>query len=97
MKSADFLAALSGSEAGIWVQSAEKNAGLPYLEGVAAPEQAASSRITVTLVLAAYDKETYQFSQLGGDISVTMDSTGNTRLVDLMDGKGMKEDNIGKG
>ena len=85
MKSADFLAALSGSEAGIWVQSAEKNAGLPYLEGVAAPEQAASSRITVTLVLAAYDKETYQFSQLGGDISVTMDSTGNTRLVDLMD------------
>lgn len=85
MKSAAFLAAISGSEAGIWAQSTEKNGGLPYLEGVAAPEQPAASRITVTLVLASYDKESYRFSQMGGDITVTMDSTGNTRLVDLMD------------
>lgn len=85
MKTADFLTALSGSESGIWVQDSEYNNGLPYLSSVKAPETAQTTQITVNIAVAAYNKATYSFEQSGDVISVTMDSNGNTRLVDLMD------------
>lgn len=85
MKAVDFLAALSGSESGIWVQDSEYNNGLPYLSSVKAPETAQTTKITVQIAIAAYNKATYSFEQSGDVISVTMDSNGNTRLVDLMD------------
>ena len=85
MKAVDFLAALSGSESGIWVQDSEYNNGLPYLSSVKAPETAQTTQITVNIAVAAYNKATYSFEQSGDVISVTMDSNGNTRLVDLMD------------
>lgn len=85
MKAADFLAALSGSESGIWVQDSKYNNGLPYLSSVKAPETAQTTQITVNIAVAAYNKATYSFEQSGDVISVTMDSNGNTRLVDLMD------------
>lgn len=85
MKADTFLTALSGSESGIWVQDSEHNNGLPYLNGVKAPETAQTTKITVQIAVAAYNKDTYSFEQSGDVISVTMDSNGNTRLVDLMD------------
>ena len=85
MKAADFLTDISGSESGIWVQNSERNNGLPYLSGVKAPETAQTTQITVNIAVAAYNKDTYSFEKSGDVISVTMDSNGNTRLVDLMD------------
>lgn len=85
MKTAAFLTALSGSESGVWVQDSEHNNGLPYLNGVKAPETAQTTKITVQIAVAAYNKDTYSFEKSGDAISVIMDSNGNTRLVDLMD------------
>ena len=85
MKADTFLTALSGSESGIWVQDSEHNNGLPYLSSVKAPETAQTTQITVNIAVAAYNKDTYSFEKSGDVISVTMDSNGNTRLVDLMD------------
>ena len=85
MKADTFLTALSGSAAGVWVQDSEYNNGLPYLSSVKAPETAQTTKITVQIAIAAYNKATYSFEQSGDVISVTMDSNGNTRLVDLMD------------
>lgn len=85
MKATDFLADLSGSESGIWVQDNEHNNGLPYLNGVKAPETVKTTQIKVNIAVAAYNKDTYSFEKSGDVISVTMDSNGNTRLVDLMD------------
>lgn len=85
MKADTFLTALSGSESGIWVQDSKYNNGLPYLSSVKAPETAQTTQITVNIAVAAYNKATYSFEQSGDVISVTMDSNGNTRLVDLMD------------
>ena len=70
---------------GSWTRDESKNDGLPYLKSVKAPEKTTTSKITVTIALTKYDKQTYNFSQMGTDISVTMDSDGNTRVVDLMD------------
>lgn len=70
---------------GIFAQDKEKNDGMPYLVAVKAPEKAKTTEITVKIALAVYDKNSYTFSQLGDEISVTMDSNGNTRVVDLMD------------
>ena len=85
MKTEAFLTVLSGSAAGVWTQDADHNNGLPYLAGVPAPETAQTTQITVNIAVAAYNKATYSFEQSGDVISVTMDSNGNTRLVDLMD------------
>lgn len=85
MKADTFLAALSGSAAGVWTQDADHNNGLPYLSSVKAPETAQTTQITVNIAVATYNKDTYSFEKSGDVISVTMDSNGNTRLVDLMD------------
>ncbi len=85
MKTAAFLTALSGSAAGVWTQDADHNNGLPYLNGVKAPETAQTTQIKVDIAVATYNKDTYSFEKSGDTISVTMDSNGNTRLVDLMD------------
>ncbi len=84
MQSGDFVKAL-GLEGVVWTRSADKNDGLPYLVGVPAPESQKAENITVSITLAVYDKQSYRFSQLGKSISVTVASTGNTRVVDLMD------------
>ena len=85
MKQEAFLTAISGSESGVWAQDADHNNGLPYLNGVKAPETATTTQITVQIAIATYNKDTYSFEKSGDTISVTMDSNGNTRLVDLMD------------
>lgn len=84
MQSSDFLRALNGS-GNAWIQNTEKNNGMPYLGDVKAPERAATDRITVEIAIATYDKNTYSFEKMGDTISVSMDSNGNTRVVDLMD------------
>ena len=85
MKTDAFLTAISGSDSGVWAREADKNGGLPYLLGVAVPETAVTAQITVKLAIASYDKNSYTFNRMGDVITVTMDSNGNTRLVDLMD------------
>lgn len=84
MQSTDFLIRLSGASP-VWAQSAEKNGGLPYLIGVAVPEGLPSSPITVEVALAVYDRENYSFSQKDEAVSVTLESSGNTRVIDVMD------------
>ena len=85
MKTDTFLTDISGSDSGVWAREADKNGGLPYLQGVAVPETAVTAQITVKLAIASYDKNSYTFNRMGDVITVTMDSNGNTRLVDLMD------------
>ena len=83
MKEASFLTELNKTAS--WAQDADKNNGLPYLTNVKIPEELPTSEITVKLALATYDKTSYEFKQKDKTISVTMESNGNTRLVDLMD------------
>ena len=85
MKTDTFLTDISGSDSGVWARQEDKNGGLPYLLGVAVPETAVTAQITVKLAIASYDKNSYTFNRMGDVITVTMDSNGNTRLVDLMD------------
>lgn len=85
MKTDTFRTAISGSDSGVWAREADKNGGLPYLLGVAVPETAVTAQITVKIAIASYDKNSYTFNRMGDVITVTMDSNGNTRLVDLMD------------
>ena len=85
MKTDTFLTDISGSDSDVWAREADKNGGLPYLLGVAVPETAVTAQITVKLAIASYDKNSYTFNRMGDVITVTMDSNGNTRLVDLMD------------
>ena len=85
MKTDSFLTAISGSDSHVWAREEDKNGGLPYLLGVAVPETAVTAQITVKLAIASYDKNSYTFNRMGDVITVTMDSNGNTRLVDLMD------------
>ena len=85
MKTDTFLTDISGSDSGVWAREADKNGGLRYLRGVAVPETAVTAQITVKLAIASYDKNSYTFNRMGDVITVTMDSNGNTRLVDLMD------------
>lgn len=85
MKTDGFLTDISGSDSGVWAREADKNGGLPYLQGVAVPKTAVTAQITVKLAIASYDKNSYTFNRMGDVITVTMDSNGNTRLVDLMD------------
>ena len=85
MKTDTFLTDISDSDSGVWAREADKNGGLPYLQGVAVPETAVTAQITVKLAIASYDKNSYTFNRMGDVITVTMDSNGNTRLVDLMD------------
>lgn len=80
-KKDDFKDKLGGN----WSRDDAINGGLPYLTDIDAPTQTATSSITVQIALAKYDKQSYSFTQMGDTISITMDSTGNTRLVDLMD------------
>ncbi len=84
MQGSDFLIKLAGAS-GVWLQAADKNGGLPYLNGPAVPEDLPTSAITVQIALAAYDKSSYAFSQMGQTVSVTLQSSGNTRVVDVMD------------
>ena len=85
MKTDTFRTDISGSDSGVWAREADKNGGLPYLLGVAVPETVVTAQITVKLAIASYDKNSYTFNRMGDVITVTMDSNGNTRLVDLMD------------
>lgn len=85
MRAGSFLTAIAVSVSGVWGQAADKNSGLPYLLGVAVPETAVTAKIAVKLAIASYDKNSYTFNRMGDVITVTMDSNGNTRLVDLMD------------
>lgn len=84
MKAESFLQSLNGMGS-VWTQEAGKNNGLPYLAAVKVPEIAATTEITVQLAIASYDKESYTFSQMGTTVPITLDSNGNTRLVDVMD------------
>ena len=83
MKTEAFLSDLNKDAS--WSQDAEHNEGLPYLTDVKAPEKTKTSEITVDIALATYDKNDYKFVKKDDTISVTMESNGNTRLVDLMD------------
>ncbi len=69
----------------VWARDDGKNSGLPYLATVKAPEQIGSTEITVTIAMAVYDKENYAFRQQTEPVTVTLESTGNTRVVDVMD------------
>lgn len=82
MKSAAFVGLLGG---GAWTRDDTKNNGLPYLTDVAAPESTPTTEITVEIAVATYDKTAYGFSKMGDTITLTMDSNGNTRVVDVMD------------
>lgn len=81
MESAAFVGLLGSA----WTRDDTKNNGLPYLTGVDAPESATSTEITVQIAIATYDKSSYSFKKMGGFITLTLNSNGNTRVVDVMD------------
>ncbi len=84
MRTSAFLQKLNG-DGSIWVQDEAKNDGLPYLRSVKAPQPEETTDIQVEIALVTYDKEKYAFSQMGDTITVSMKSSGNVRLVDVMD------------
>ncbi len=83
MRQSSFLNELNRDQ--VWVRDDGKNDGLPYLAGVKAPEKIGTSEITVTIAMAVYDKQQYTFRQQEEPVTVTVTSTGNTRVVDIMD------------
>lgn len=83
MKSDELLSALNKNAS--WTRSDENNDGLPYLSGVAIPQKQTTSTISVQVLIAEYDKNSYDFSKMGDVIDVTVESTGNTRVIDVMD------------
>ena len=83
MRLADFVRELGS---GIWTRDDAVNGGLPYLTTVKAPETAKTADITVHVAVVTYDKETYTFDfDRKSVVDVTVESTGNTRVVDVMD------------
>ncbi len=80
MRTAGFAATMGDS----WTRADGRNSGLPYLTDVAAPTDQITKDITVKLAIALYDKSQYDFVQDGKTLSVTLSSTGNTRLIDVM-------------
>lgn len=83
MRLADFVRELGS---GIWTRDDAVNGGLPYLTTVKAPEMAKTADITVHVAVVTYDKETYTFDfDHKSVVDVTVESTGNTRVVDVMD------------
>lgn len=83
MRLADFVRELGS---GIWTRDDAVNGGLPYLTTVKAPETAKTADITVHVAVVTYDKETYTFDfDHKSVVDVTVESTGNTRVVDVMD------------
>ena len=83
MRQNSFLDNLNQNQ--VWIRDAGKNSGLPYLTTVKAPEKMDTSEITVTIAMAVYDKQNYTFHQQKEPVTVTVTSTGNTRVVDVMD------------
>ena len=83
MKSSGFAEKL-GAE---WAQNASKNDGLPYLEGVQVPEKIQKSTISVAIAIALYDKEKYVFQPDGEVLRLTMETTGNTSVFQVMEEK----------
>lgn len=84
MATAAFAQGLNTDEE-IWLWAEDVNGGLPYLKNVAPPASPIPETMTVTVVLATYDKETYTFVPFGGAVSVTLESGGNTRVSDVLD------------
>ncbi len=84
MQNPAFLIQLAGAS-GAWLQAEGQNNGLPYLSGTFVPEALPTSPMTVQIALATYDKTGYTFHQMGQTVSVTLQSSGNTRVVDVMD------------
>lgn len=68
-----------------WTQDDSQNNGLPYLRSLPAPENVTTTEITVQLMTATYNPGSYDFSKYSGPIEITINSTGNTRVVDVMD------------
>ena len=81
MKSSGFAEKL-GAE---WTQNASKNDGLPYLEAVQVPEKIQESEISIDIAIALYDKENYVFRPEGSVIHLTMDTTGNPSVFQVME------------
>lgn len=80
MKTAGFATTMGDS----WTREDGRNSGLPYLTDVAVPTEQITEDITVKLAIALYDKSQYDFVQDGKTLSVTLSSSGNTRLIDVM-------------
>ena len=81
MKSADFAAALGEH----WVRNAEENSGFPYLKELPAPANPGTAQMTVELLVSVYDTDSYQYQADTGVIPVTLESTGNTRVLDVLE------------
>lgn len=85
MRGAAFLTELNDGR-DVWTQSAEQNGGMPYLKTAAPAQLPAPRTITVQVAVVTYDKEAYAFDFDGRRVvPVTMESSGNTRVADLMD------------
>ncbi len=84
MQTADFARQLNAAEE-LWLWDESVNSALPYLKSVQPPVPPAPETITVTVVLATYDKREYAFVPMGQPISVTLPDTGNTRVTDVLD------------
>ena len=82
MRSGSFLSELKHT---CWAQARDKNSCLPFLNTTRIPVGLPAQPITVEVAVATYNKDTYTFAQMGETVSVTLDSTGNTNVVDLMD------------
>ena len=68
-----------------WARKDSENQGLPYLLSVTPPKQTDIEEITVQLLVATYDTESYGFQKATDVIDVTVESSGNTRVIDVMD------------
>lgn len=63
----------------------QKDNGLPYLAGLPVPKETERSEMTVYLGGARYDKERYEFNVFFTPLTITLSSTGNTRVIDVLD------------
>lgn len=80
MKRREFAEALGS----LWTQDEEKNGGLPYLRELPAPVKVGTNQMTVELLVAVYDTGSYQYQADTEVIPVTLESTGNTRVLDVL-------------
>ena len=67
-----------------WTKSDNKNGGMPYLADLPAPKIFGYRDIFVSLIIAKYDKDIYDFKREGEILNVKVKSRGNTRVIDVM-------------
>ncbi len=81
MKTISFADALGTA----WRFDENVNKGYPILTGVTVPAEYQTEKINVELAIGLYDTASYSFSHYGEAMEISVDSTGNTRVIDVLE------------